>query len=267
MLTASAFAGALPRPARAALFLDFDGTLVDLAPTPDGIVVPPGLPHLLEVLSDRTGGALALVSGRSVEALSGFLPGFDGPMVGGHGAQLRLDGQVTQHAFAQSDALRRITEAAQRFAAQHDGLLAEPKPTGVVLHYRGAPAREAEVLAFAGALAEATAGIELHDAKMAAELRPEDVGKDRAVAHLLGKAPFHGRVAVFCGDDATDEPAMRLAVALGGTACKIGHGDSVAPLRVARPADLLAALQLWSEGETSHDRTPDRRIEPDPDRG
>ena len=257
-------AQALPDPGGAALFLDFDGTLVDIAETPDGILVPPGLPDLLAQLSRATGGALAIVSGRSVAAIEGFLPGFSGTVIGGHGAETRQDGRLTRHAFAGSAALRDITAAAEDFARGKDGVLAERKPTGVVLHYRRAPDRQAEVETFLQGLADAQDGIELHHAKMAAELRPDDIGKDRAVAALMEKRPFARKTALFIGDDATDEPAMRFCVEIGGTACKVGEGTSGAPHRLAAPEQVRAALRLWAERGAQDDAaehgTTDRRI-------
>lgn len=264
-------AGALPAPEGTALFLDFDGTLVDIAETPDGVVVPSGLRDLLARLTRATGGALALVSGRSVAAIEGFLPGYDGVIIGGHGAETRRDGRVVRHRFAGSAALGEISAAAESFVHGKDGLLAERKPTGIVLHYRRAPGRQSEVEAFMQRIADAHEGVELHRAKMAAELRPDDIGKDQAVAALMAKPPFAGKTAVFFGDDATDEPAMRFCVESGGTACKVGDGTSGAPHRLAFPEHVRAALGIWAQRGGHHakraDGATDRRIEPDSDRG
>lgn len=267
-----AILAALPNPAQAALFLDFDGTLVDLAQTPDGITVPPGLPDLLVRLSTVTGGALALVSGRAVQAIEGFLPGFNGTIVGGHGAEVRRAGKLWRHPFAGSAALVQMTRAVQSLAQTHPGLLAEPKPTGVVLHFRRVPEMAQEMAERMQDIRAPHKGVDLHHAKMAIELRPDDIGKARAVADLLKKAPFAGRSAVFFGDDATDEPAMRLCVETGGTACKVGEGKSGAPLRATSPDIVRAALRRWAQGGTQNDR-PDRHrptdhdFEQDPDRG
>ncbi len=247
MLDAHSVAAALPAPEQAAILLDFDGTLVDLAQTPDGIVVPDDLPDLLGALDRVTGGAIALVSGRSVAALEGFVPQYKGVILGGHGAERRDDAGLWRHPLAGSDTLAQLIAGAQRIAALDPGLLCEPKPTGVVLHYRRAPEFEAWVRGEMQALAAPFSGLDVHFAKMAVELRPDDIGKDRASVELLSKSPFAGRRAVFCGDDATDEPAMRLCVEAGGTACKVGSGASGAPLRIADPTMLRAALWQWTQ--------------------
>ncbi|MBS0126382.1 trehalose-phosphatase [Thetidibacter halocola] len=242
---------ALPQPGGAALLLDFDGTLVDLAETPGGIAIDPGLPSLLDDLARATGGALALVSGRAIDDLAGFLPGYGGPLIGGHGAETRLDGRISRHPLAGSALLARLWSEVQALAAEAPGLLAEPKPTGCVLHYRRAPGHEAWVQDRLAALAGSAPGIEAHQSKMAVELRPDDIGKDRAVAALLQLPPFAGRAAIFCGDDATDEPAMAFCLQAGGTAIKVGKGPSAAPHRLDAPAALRAALTHWAGLETA----------------
>ncbi|WGW05811.1 trehalose-phosphatase [Tropicibacter oceani] len=247
MISEKALVTSLPPVGGAAVLLDFDGTLVDLAPTPEAITVPADLPDLLRALGDATQGALALVSGRSIAALERFVPGFDGVILGGHGAE-RRDGQgLWRHPLAGSDTLARLIAGARRLADTHPALNCEEKPTGVVLHYRRAPEQETRIRHEMTALAAPFDGLDVHFAKMAVELRPDDIGKDRATRDLLNKAPFAGRSAVFCGDDATDEPAMRLCVETGGTACKVGEGPSAAPLRVADPQTLRAALWAWTQ--------------------
>ena len=245
MLSPDELAQRLPPVGEAALFLDFDGTLVDIAETPTGIAIPDDLSDLLAALSERLDGALALVSGRSVAMIEDFVPAYSGDIAGGHGAERRESGRLHQHAFAGSRALAEITTSVQDFASRHDGLIAEEKPTGVVLHYRRAPQLEEAALAHMHSLAAAHDGIELHRAKMAAELRPDDTGKDRAVSEMMARQPYADRRAVFFGDDATDEPAMRFCVVHGGTACKIGDGESAAPLRIGSPPELRAALSRW----------------------
>ncbi len=260
-------AAQLPRIERAALFLDFDGTLVDLAETPGGIHVPEQLGPLLDRLSVRLGGALALVSGRKISDIERFLPGYDGVIVGGHGAERRVDGNVIRHPLAGSAALDTMTRATHVLAEAHPGFLVEDKPTGVVLHYRQAPDLAELARLRMAEISAPFSGIDLHLAKMAVELRPDDIGKDRAVAYLLDTKPFRGRLPVMLGDDATDEPAMRLCVEGGGTALKIGEGATDAPHRLPDPAATLALLAEWAEAGGPYGRTPDRHIKSDSDRG
>ncbi|KIQ68837.1 trehalose-phosphatase [Wenxinia marina] len=230
------------------LLLDFDGTLVDIAETPDGVLVDAGLPDLLARLSDATGGRIALVSGRAVADVGGFLPDFDGLIIGGHGAERREDGHVRRHPAADSPALPEIVEAAEGFAAGRDGLIVERKPTGIVVHYRRRPDAAEGVLAFVAGLAELHDGFELHEAKMAAELRPEGIGKDAAIADLMSEPRFAGTIPIFFGDDATDEPALVWVAEAGGVAVKVGEGESAAPLRLADPAAVRALLDHWTGG-------------------
>lgn len=244
-MTGTARHSALPSPEDAALFLDFDGTLVDIADRPDGIAIPGDLARLLGDLDAALGGALAIVSGRRLDDLEAFLPDFAGIMVGGHGAERRIAGQRQTHPVAGSAALENATRIVQDAATRHPGLIAETKPTGIVLHYRQCPDREAHVREIMETLVRDVPGAELHAAKMAFELRPDDIGKDRAVAELLKKTAFARRVPVFFGDDATDEPAMRYAQENGGVACKVGDGESVAMLRLPDPHSVRDLLANW----------------------
>ena len=229
------------------MFLDFDGTLVPFAPTPDGITVPPAVPGLLSDLSTVTQGATALVSGRSIADLDHFLPMPGLTKVGGHGAEHRIGSRHQSHPLTGSEVVSGLVRAASAFAGTRAGVVVEPKPAGVVLHYRQVPELEAEITAFARSLAAAHPGIELHLAKMACELRPDDVGKGHAVATLLDHPLFAGRGPVMVGDDATDEPAMAVAQDRGGVGIKVGPGETVARHRVDGPEDVPRLLRAWTE--------------------
>lgn len=227
--------------ADAALFLDFDGCLVEIAPRPDAITVPPELPPLLARLFDRLNGAVALVSGRDVADLRRYLPDFPGPVAGSHGAELAFPGEASNPpADAQLD-LDALHRAARDLAAAHDGLLAELKPHGVGLHYRARPDLAEWVAEAMTRLARDHPTLTLQPAKMALELRPAAAGKDRVLARLMERAPFQGRTPVFAGDDVTDEAAIVEAQARGGFGVKIGEGDSQARFRLPDPA----AVARW----------------------
>lgn len=228
-------------PAHAALFLDFDGCLVDIAPRPDAVIVSDALAPRLERLRVRLEGALALVSGRDIADLRRWLPGFRGVIAGSHGAELSLDGATirTTHDIALDVA--RLHADAVRAAAGHPAILVEPKPHGVALHYRADPSLRAVVEAAMQRLARAHPGLILQPAKMAVELRPAGTGKDGAVERLMASAPFAGRVPVYAGDDLTDEDAMAVAQAQGGFGVKIGAGDTLARHRLPDPA----AVARW----------------------
>lgn len=228
------------------LFLDFDGTLVDFAPTPDGITVPADLPDLLIRLHGRLHGRLALVSGREVDVLDGFLPGFPGDIHGAHGAQWRMGGIRQAHPMTDSAAVRTVQDRAVAAAGALPGLTIEMKRTGVVIHYRAVPAAEPHARAMAQLIVADAPGMELHPSKLAYEIRPDDVSKADAVMRAMAAQPA-GLVPLVIGDDLTDEQAMTRAVALGGAGVRVGPGESVARWRLDGPDDVLHLLTLWAD--------------------
>jgi trehalose 6-phosphate phosphatase len=204
----------------AALFLDFDGTLVELADTPDSIHVAPHLPLLLKRLAARLDGRLALISGRAIRDLERHLACDGIALSGSHGLELRTsDGSHVP--LAQPRGLDEAREQARAFAAARPGLLLEDKPFSVALHYRRAPEREAEVQAFMERLA-GTTGLQVQLGKMVAELRPPGADKGDALRALMLEPPFAGARPLFVGDDVTDEDAFQAATALGGGGVLVG---------------------------------------------
>ncbi|MGZ9810392.1 trehalose-phosphatase [Pseudoroseicyclus sp. H15] len=237
---------ALPPLGEAAIFLDFDGTLVDLAETPDGVKVPSDLSALLSELYRRSGGHTALISGRKVSDIDRFLPDFPGPVVGSHGAERRIDGEFESHPATGSPELEAVKAAARDWADRQENVLVEDKPVSIVLHFRQAPG----LLEPAGAAMEeivaAHEGYELHHAKMALELHPKGVSKGAAVQALI-EGRFAGRTPFVAGDDRTDEAMMEVALARGGSALKIGTGETAASLRLDTPSEFRALLSAWIE--------------------
>lgn len=226
-----------------ALFLDFDGTLVEIAPHPDAVIVPGGLAAHLTRLQARMGSALAVVSGRSLPDLERFLQGFDGLLIGSHGAEARGMPAPMRHAPEGVEAVR--AQLAEYAAA--NALVFEPKTHGGALHFRQRPEVGDTVGDFMHQLAEDTPGFAVQPAKMAFELRPAGVSKDRALELLAGLPGFAGRRPVYLGDDATDEPALEWAAARGGHGIKVGEGESAARYRLPDPAAVLAWLGMEAE--------------------
>jgi trehalose 6-phosphate phosphatase len=226
----------------AALFLDFDGCLVDIADRPDAVIVSPRLKARLNALHAQLGGAVALISGRDVADLRKFLPEFQGIVAGSHGAELSLAPDVIEAVHEQPFDAVTLHAAAHELARPHPALLVEEKPHGVALHYRADPSLQDYVERVMHDLLDANPGLMLQPSKMAMELRPAGVGKDSALAHLMQRAPFAGRVPVFAGDDTTDEPAMVQAQTLGGFAIKVGDGVTAAQYRLSDPSALAAWL-------------------------
>lgn len=225
----------LSSPLEWALFLDFDGTLIDLAPTPDAIRVPGELPALLCGLEAHFSGALAILTGRALRDLDHFLAPPRWPAAGQHGAELRwtTDGECV---VADAGALQAARDEIRRFAARHPGILVEDKGASIALHYRAVPAARQAIKMQVGALVEASAGtLEAIVGKGLYELRPAGVNKGQALRRLLEKAPFGDKKPLVLGDDVTDEATFEVALERGGRAIKVGSGETAAPWRLDDP--------------------------------
>ncbi|KAF1046822.1 trehalose-phosphatase [Xylophilus sp.] len=228
-----------PLSPRSALFLDFDGTLADIAPQPDAVRVPPALVAQLTRLHGRLGGALAIVTGRPIADIDRFLHPLVLPVAGEHGAQYRMaDGSAHGLPPAPLDA---AVAAAAALVAQHPELLLERKIAGLALHYRNAPGLESLCRQTLRQAVAAVPGTDLLEGKFVLELKPRGVNKGQAIDVFMAGAPFVGRDPVFAGDDVTDEAAFAAVQAHGGQGIKVGSGPTAAALRCAGPA----ALREW----------------------
>lgn len=227
-----------------ALFLDIDGTLLDLAETPDAIVVPPGLPADLQALSDRMGGALALVTGRSVEFADRLFAPCHFPIAGLHGAERRhADGTVVRlEPSAQFQQLKRdLAETAKAMP----GVLVEDKGLAVAAHFRLAPGFQEQVeTMMAEALVLAGTGFALQRGKMVVEIRPSGADKGKAVEDFMALPPFTGKRLIVIGDDLTDEAMFKVANAADGVSVRIGPltPASAARASIASPTELREIL-------------------------
>jgi len=226
----------------AALFLDFDGTLVDLAATPDAVRVSPGLGPLLERLWRRLDGRLAIVSGRALGDLERHVPLAGIAFSGSHGLELQWpDGTrlPLSAPLGMDDARGEVA----RFAADTPGLLVEDKPAGIALHYRLAPGEGSRVDAFMTALARRY-GWEVQRGAMVAELRPHGATKGDAIKAFMRATDFQATRPVFVGDDLTDEEAFRAARSLGGGGVLVGAPrPSEAAWRLAGVAEVTRWLE------------------------
>jgi trehalose 6-phosphate phosphatase len=231
----------LPRFSASALLLDIDGTLLDFAPSPEAVVVPPELTVALRRLRPALGNALAVVTGRPAEDVDRLLP--DGPyaVAAEHGGAIRhAPGAMLERPDLPTAPEEWAAEAAAQ-AASHPGARLERKLRGFVLHYRGAPAAGPELGRFLRAMAaRRPEEFEVLDGKMAWELRPKGADKGRAVAALMSRPPFASRVPVFIGDDVTDYDGIRMAQQMGGAGLLVG--DSF-----GGPADVRAWLLQVAE--------------------
>ena len=223
-----------------ALFLDFDGTLVDLAPQPEDVVVPPQLVSTLESLNSYLGGALALISGRPIAQIDQFLSPLRLPAAGVHGTERRnAQGELTLIA---THPLDRVEEAARALAQRHDGLRVEDKRGSIALHYRQAPHLEDECVRTMQVAVEQSPGLTLLRGKMVVEAKPGGASKGHAIEAFLREPPFAGRTPVFVGDDITDEVGFSTVQRLQGLGVKVGEGTTVAWQRLASPAEFRQQL-------------------------
>jgi trehalose 6-phosphate phosphatase len=208
-----------------AVFLDIDGTLLEYAAHPGDVLVGAELLALLGTLRDATEGAVALISGRSVEDVDRLFAPLTFPVAGQHGIERRCaDGSIRRHA-PPLDLLARAAADIVRLTAAHSGLVFENKGMTLALHYRLAPAlrplAEREMRAIAAALGDA---FELQTGKFVVEIKPSGRNKGSAIGEFMREAPFAGRRPVFIGDDLTDEPGFEAINRLDGYSVKVGPG-------------------------------------------
>mgnify|MGYP001810619569 CR=1 FL=1 len=233
-----------------ALFLDIDGTLLDLASRPDDVVVPCDLPPLLDTLTARFSGALALISGRSLEDIDRLFPG-GRDAAGSHGAEWRLGGATSAPADVWSCDLARMIEAE---ASLLPGVLVERKTRSVALHFRAAPQHSAALRTMAEtAMRASVRPLRLLEGKMVIELVPAGMTKGGAIKRFMDCQPYTGRKPVFIGDDVTDESGFVAVNEMGGLSIHVGDDPATAArFRFHSPAWLrhwLTGLEQ-SLGET-----------------
>jgi trehalose 6-phosphate phosphatase len=230
----------------ASLFLDFDGTLVDLAPRPDMVVVDARLRALMERLTAVLNGRIAIISGRPLAQIRGYFGPAALTMSGSHGVErVWADGRslIPDTPGWLAGALAR----AEAFGARHPGVLIEAKPFGLALHYRLAPEAEAACRALAEAIA-ADAGVIVQPGKMVFEVRAAGGDKGDALRAFMADPLMAGTRPVFIGDDVTDEAAFAAATALGGAGVLVGEPR---PTAAGFRLENVAATIGWLEASTS----------------
>jgi trehalose 6-phosphate phosphatase len=237
----------------AALLIDVDGTLLEIAQHPDQVEVPSGLPQLLERLAGERDGALALISGRPIADLDRLFHPWHGAAAGLHGIERRhpdgsrvdsIAGPADQAAAA---ALDRLRPELQALVQQQAGTWLEDKGRTLALHYRAVPEAETEILERAERLLrEQGDGLRLIPGKMVAEFQPRHHGKGGAIAAFMAEPPFRGRLPAFLGDDTTDEDGFAEVNRRDGLSIRVG-----APLATSAAACRLpsvAAALDWLAG-------------------
>jgi trehalose 6-phosphate phosphatase len=234
----------IDEPERWALFLDIDGTLLDLAATPDAIQVPLSLPADLDAVSARLGGALALVTGRSLPFADGLFAPFRFPIAGLHGAEFRgADGATS--VVSATPAFAALKQRLVEQTVWMEGVLIEDKGAAVAAHYRLAPAYDTALERIMRDFAEeAGCAWVLQPGKMVFEIRPSRADKGEAVASYLEQPAFAGRLPIAIGDDLTDESMFALANARGGQSIRVGSlaTATCALAKASSPSAIRSAL-------------------------
>jgi trehalose 6-phosphate phosphatase len=240
---------------KAALFLDVDGTLLEIAPRPELVAVPPGLPALLDRLGRQRGGAVALVSGRPLADLDRLFAPWRGAAAGLHGAERRrADGSLAASRNVAGDlaaaaALDRVQPRLIEMTRRLPGVWLEDKGLTLAVHYRAAPEKAAEICDIAAGLAgEDGDCLRVIAGKMVVELQPRCYGKGGAIAAFMAEPPFAGRLPVFLGDDTTDEDGFAEINRRGGVSIRIGS-----PARATAASHVLPSVEAaleWLAGRS-----------------
>lgn len=238
-----------------ALFLDFDGTLVELAASPESVIVAPDLASTLTRLASGLGGALAIVSGRQIATIDRYLgPRFD--VAGLHGAERRVGGVLRPGHTPDRGGLRLALDVLRQLARDEPRLVIEDKQLSVAFHWRLVPELEALALTTIDrALAAAGSGYRVQYGHAVAEILPAHVSKGGAIDEFLTLSPYAGRRPVFFGDDLTDEAAFATVNRHGGVSVKVGEGPTAAGARLATPEEVRRCLAEWAaSGRASPER-------------
>ncbi|NDW05831.1 trehalose-phosphatase [Jiella pacifica] len=225
-------------PTTHALFLDFDGTLVELVDDPNEVALAADRIERLAEMTDRLSGALAVVSGRRIADLDRFLAPLAFAAAGVHGLERRRRPEGEIEFLMQPEALDPVRDAVAPTLEANQRLRLEDKGTALVLHYRTAPdlAEAAKSV-----MRQAVAGrddLVVMEGDNIVEVHPAGMDKGKALADFMAAAPFVGRIPVYLGDDTTDEFALKIVTDMRGIAIKVGGKESVAEYRLADVADV-----------------------------
>jgi len=242
-----------------AYFFDIDGTLVDLAPTPSEILLERSLHALLLRLHERTGGALALISGRAIHDVDSIFSGSLLSVAGQPGIERRdARGKISRH-DSMAQHLETARDALTGAVAKHPGLILEDKELSLALHYRQVPSLASFAHRLMRRLAASMGGeYTILKGKRVVELRPSGKDKGEAIREFMQEKPFRGRIPAFLGDDVTDEHGFKVVNTLGGCSIKVGPGATAARWRLPD----VRSVQSWLEEhelERRRDRRRDRR--------
>jgi trehalose 6-phosphate phosphatase len=229
--------------------LDVDGTILDIAPTPDQVRVPQSLLRTLSAINDHVGGALALVSGRPVADLDVIFAPLRLAAIGGHGAEIRplANGSAPQRCAKSLDL--KIKRRLKDVATRHPGVTIEDKDYSLALHYRQTPAQGPDVVEEVKRVCKDSlpGSIEVLPGRAVIEVKSTGFDKGTAVRALMSHPPFSGRRPIFIGDDKTDEAAFAVVPEFNGIAVSVGRKVPGAEDRFKSPAEVRQWLERLAE--------------------
>jgi trehalose 6-phosphate phosphatase len=210
-----------------AWFLDVDGTLLEIERHPDLVTADRSLLRLLKRLSRACDGAVALISGRSLDQLEAIFNPLTLAAGASHGLELRLPDGAVRHAGGAIP--EEVIDRLAAFTARRGGLLLERKPLSLSVHYRERPDLERDVVETMEKIhADMGSGLRLLRGKMVVEIAPAAANKGSAIRSFMEMPPFAGRRPVFVGDDVTDEDGFAVVNDLGGLSVRIGNSPETA---------------------------------------
>ncbi len=232
-----------------ALFLDLDGTLAEIATTPQAAFIPTKIIEAVKKLHHLTDQALAIISGRTLADIDNLCGGLRLTAAGQHGLELRYpDGHLMQ--VEGEHILQLVKAGAITLQQQYPSLLLEFKSMGLAVHYRQAPELADMVQQHLQKIVAVNLELQLQQGKMVSEVRLTGANKGTAIAELMSEKPFIGKTPIFIGDDVTDEDGFTAVNQLGGISVKIGPGDTGAQCHLQNVAQLHG--WLYAQAEIDH---------------
>jgi trehalose 6-phosphate phosphatase len=233
-----------------AIMLDVDGTLLDIAPRPQEVFVPKNLRETLQRLRRQLDGAIAFISGRPLEDIDRIFSPLKLPAVGGHGAEIRTQGEghIMRHTRVTFD--RALKMQFYEVAKIGPGIIVEDKDYSIALHYRLAPQLGGQVMDAVAAIYDRAGSnvFEILPGKSVVEIKPRGFNKGLGLKYLMRHAPFAGRRPVFIGDDTTDHAAFKVLPDFKGVGYSVGGIVPGASFNFDGPKDVRLWLEQLSRG-------------------
>ena len=232
-----------------AILLDIDGTLLDIAPTPQEVRVPSSLHTTLEHLSERTGGAIAFISGRPLADIDRIFKPLKLAAVGGHGAEIRHSPKKSSYRQKSAPLDPKLKKRFAEIARLGPGIIVEDKDYSLALHYRLAPQLGGDVVKTVAAICSRWGcdSIDILPGNSVIEIKPRGFDKGSGLCELMTHPPFRGRQPIFIGDDTTDDAAFAVLPHFHGIGFSVGGIVPGATFNFDGPKDVRRWLEQISE--------------------